>query len=368
MIKMAQETLLEIDLPALKSNFEYLRSKIKPSTKFMAVVKAYAYGSDASQIAGYLEKLDVDYFAVAYTEEGIALRKAGITKPILVLHPLPVHFKEIITYKLEPSLYSFKTLNDFLKAAENEKQYPVHLKFNSGLNRLGFKKQDADKIITLLNNSESVSVTSVFSHLMASEDSNEKDFTLQQINIFKEISIKLIDKLKNKPLLHILNTSGILNYADIAQFDMVRSGIGLYGFGNDEKYNPFLKPVVSLKSVISQIHEIEKGESVGYNRGFVAKSSMRTATVPLGHADGIGRQYGQGKSFLTVHGQKCPIVGNVCMDMLMIDVTNVACEEGDEILVFGQNPTASEFASWAGTISYELISAISQRVKREIIF
>ncbi|MCM5662219.1 alanine racemase [Galbibacter mesophilus] len=362
-----QETTLEVDLSAITHNLNFLRTKIKSSTKLLAVVKAYAYGSDVQQVALHLQHLNVDYFAVAYTDEGIALRKAGITKPILVLHPLPIHFAEIITYKLEPSLYSFQVLKLFLKASENEKGYPVHLKFNTGLNRLGFASEDVSEILKHFSSNKNVQIASLFSHLGASEDLNEKEFTLQQIHTFKNVAEQFLNTLDYQPMLHILNTSGILNYADVAQFDMVRSGIGLYGFGNDPQYNTHFKPVVSLKSVISQIHEIRPNESIGYNKGHVATTAMKTATIPLGHADGIGRQYGKGKGFLTVNGKRCPIVGNVCMDMLMIDVTGVDCQEGDEVTVFGKNPTASEFAKTAGTISYELITAISQRVRRKVV-
>ncbi|EIJ38227.1 alanine racemase [Galbibacter orientalis DSM 19592] len=368
MMTKIQETTLEINLPALQNNLSFLKSKIKPSTKFMAVVKAYAYGSDAEQLALFLEKLQVDYFAVAYTDEGIALRKAGVTKPILVLHPLPIHFPELIAYKLEPSLYNKYVFDAFLIASEKEKEYPVHLKFNTGLNRLGFSAEDISTLENHLINNENIKVASVFSHLGASEDLTEKAFTLQQITSFKEITNRLLSLLNYKPLLHILNTSGILNYADIAQFDMVRSGIGLYGFGNDARFKEDFKPVVALKSVISQIHSITPNQSIGYNKGHIAKTTMKTATIPLGHADGIGRHYGKGKGFLTVHGKKCPIIGNVCMDMLMIDVTNVACKEGDEVVVFGENPTASEFAATAGTISYEILTAISQRIRRKIVY
>ncbi|MEL4307135.1 alanine racemase [Joostella sp. CR20] len=362
-----QETTLEISLGALQNNITFLRSKIRPTTKFMAVVKAYAYGSDAQQVALFLEKQQVDYFAVAYTDEGIALRNAGVTKPILVLHPLPVHFHEIIAYKLEPSLYNKYVFDAFLEASKNETNYPVHLKFNTGLNRLGFTAEEIPELLSALEKHSNLQVASVFSHLGASEDLNEKTFTLQQIKDFKEVSAQLNSKLSYKPLFHILNTSGILNYAEEAQFDMVRSGIGLYGFGNDPQYNHHFKNVVSLKSVISQIHHIQPNQSIGYNKGHIAKTAMKTATIPLGHADGISRQYGKGKAFLTVNGKQCPIVGNVCMDMLMIDITGVDCHEGDEVLIFGTQPTASAFASTAGTISYELLTAISQRVRRKVV-
>ncbi|MFL0353289.1 alanine racemase [Xanthomarina sp. GH4-25] len=363
-----QETVLEIDLKALQHNFEYLKSRITKNTKLLVVVKAYAYGSDAQEIANYLQNFEVDYFAVAYTNEGVALRDAGITKPILVLHPQPINYKTLIERCLEPSLYNFKSFNSFLEAAtlENQKNYPIHIKFNTGLNRLGFNETDILTIHEKLLQSTSVKVTSIFSHLAASEDLNEKEFTLNQIQSFHSISEKFIETVGYKPMLHLCNTSGILNFPE-AHLDMVRSGIGIYGFGNSEKENKHFRPIATLKSVISQIHTIEKGETVGYNRAFKSDKFMRTATIPIGHADGIGRQYGNGKGFVTINGKPAYIVGNVCMDMIMVNVTDIDCQEGDEVIVFGKQPNASHFAQSANTISYEIITAISQRIKRLII-
>ena len=369
----AQETVLEIDLKALKHNFEYLKSKLQPSTKFLAVVKAFAYGSDAIEIANYLQSLNADYFAVAYINEGIALRNAGISQPILVLHPQPINFKALIDNCLEPSLYSSKILKEFITIASAEKQtnYPIHIKFNTGLNRLGFSKNEVDSIISKLKASKAIKVKSIFSHLAASEDLNEKAFTLNQIKTFKNIAKDFTKQIGFKPMLHISNTSGVINYPE-AHFDMVRCGIGLYGFGipitiGTEKEDQYLKPIATLKTVISQIHTIEQGHSVGYNRAFKSDALLKTATLPIGHADGIGRQYGNGKGFVTISGQKAPIVGNVCMDMIMVDITKIDCKEGDEVIVFGKNHTANTFSATANTISYEIITAISQRVKRLIL-
>lgn len=364
----AQETVLEINLKALKHNFQHLKSKLNNDTKFLAVVKAFAYGSDACEIANYLQDLNVDYFAVAYINEGIALRDAGIIKPILVLHPQVVNFKTLINYCLEPSLYNAKILNEFIAVASAEKQtdYPVHIKFNTGLNRLGFWENDVDYIISKLKETKAIKVTSIFSHLAASEDLNEQNFTLNQIETFKLISKNFINTIGYKPMLHLCNTSGILNYPN-AHFNMVRSGIGLYGFGNSEKENKHLKPIASLKTIISQIHNIEKGESVGYNRAYKSEAFLKTATLPIGHADGIGRQYGNGKGFVIIHGKRASIVGNVCMDMIMVNVTNIDCKEGDEVIVFDSKTTAEHLAETTNTISYEIITAISQRVKRIFI-
>jgi len=359
------ETVLEIDLNALKHNYRLLRNRLKAETKFLGVVKAFAYGSDAVVIAKKLEHLGVDYLAVAYVNEGVALRDAGIQIPILVLHPQPANFEELIERCLEPSIYSQRILRAFLNACKklNQKSYPVHIKFNTGLNRLGFWENDVDYIIDQIKDSNEIKIASIFSHLAASEDINEKLFTKQQITTFEKIVKEVNEKLGYIPFKHVLNTSGIINYPE-AQFDMVRSGIGLYGFGNDKIIDAELKPIATLKTVISQIHKIEPNESVGYNRAFTSDNYRVTATLPIGHADGIGRQYGNNKAFVNVNGTLAPIIGNVCMDMIMVDVTNIDCNEGDEVIVFGENPTAEEFATYANTISHELITGISQRIKR----
>ncbi|RNC88475.1 MAG: alanine racemase [Winogradskyella sp.] len=363
----AQETILELDLNALTHNYNYLKSKLKPETKFLAVVKAFAYGSDSEIIATHLQSLEVDYFAVAYTKEGVNLRDAGITKPILVLHPQVANFKTIIERCLEPSLYSPRILKEFVKTAEQEKQndYPVHIKFNTGLNRLGFWHNDVDFISSQLESTTAIKVKSLFSHLAASEDEKERDFTLIQIEDFNKISNDFESKMGYKPWLHMCNTSGVINYPQ-AHFDMVRCGIGLYGFGNSAKEDKNLKPMASLKSIISQIHLIEKDESVGYNRAYKAKGFEKTATIPIGHADGVSRSYGNENGYVIVNGQKAPIIGNVCMDMIMINITNIDCKEGDEVIVFDDNFKASDLAESANTISYEILTAISQRVSRVV--
>lgn len=362
-----KETVLEIDLNALAHNYRYLTSKLNPGTKVMAIVKAFGYGSDAVQAAEELARLGVDYFAVAYVNEGVALRDAGIETPVLVLHPQPDNFEILIDRCLEPTLYSTRIFKAFVSAAEEKAQenYPVHIKFNTGLNRLGFLDTDIDWIVENLVRTKTVKAVSLFSHLAASEDIQEREFTLQQINQFRRISEEVIQKLGYSPLLHQSNTSAIINYPE-ANFDMVRTGIGLYGYGNSEAEDKHLKPVATLKSVISQIHEIEPGETVGYNRAYRAKGHEKTATIPLGHADGISRQLGNEIGSVLIHGKKIPIIGNVCMDMLMVNVTGVECKEGDEVIILGENQTAVELAEAMGSISYELLTAISQRVKRVI--
>ena len=363
-----QETILEIDLGALAHNYRYLRSKVPENVKMMAVVKAFAYGSEAAEVANKLSELGVDYFAVAYTSEGVALREAGIKDPILVLHPQSANFESIIEHCLEPSLYSEFVLKEFIKSAEKLglKEYPVHIKLNTGLNRLGFIEKELELIFEALSNTNAIKIKGVFSHLAASEDWREREFTLGQIGKFRTMARLFINALNYKPLLHLCNTSGIINYPEAA-FDMVRSGIGLYGFSNDPEIDKHLKPVGTLKTIISQIHPIEKGETIGYNRAYNAAEPMKTATLPIGHADGINRQYGNERAGVFVNGQYAPIIGNVCMDMLMIDVTGIPCKEGDEVIIFGEPQPANKFAEKGKTISYELITGISQRVKRIII-
>jgi alanine racemase len=361
----ATETILEIDLNALDHNYQYLVSKLGPNTKVLSVVKAFGYGSDASIIAKELVTLGVDYFAVAYANEGVALRKAEVKLPILVLHPLPSSFEVIVEQCLEPSVYSRKMLSEFIDFAETHelKEYPIHLKFNTGLNRLGFEENDPSWIWELLSKTTSVKVKSIFSHLAASEDLSEADFTKTQLKSFRNISLDLIQLLGYTPLLHASNTSGIINYPE-AHLDMVRTGIGLYGFGNDPMETKQLRPVATLKTVISQIHKIQPGESVGYNRAYRASGFEKTATLPIGHADGISRAFGNGKGWVTIKGEKAPIVGNVCMDMIMVDVSEIDCREGDEVIVFGENPSAEMLSSAINSIPYELLTAVSQRIKR----
>ena len=364
----ATETTLEINLNSLGHNFEFLKSKLKGNTLFLAVVKAFAYGSDATVIAKCLQKTGVDYFAVAYIKEGIALRRAGIKTPILVLHPQEQNLDLAIEHCLEPSLYTLKILQTFERLAQqrNQKNYPVHIKFNTGLNRLGFDSNEMDLIVKQLTKTNALRVKSVFSHLAASEDLEEKAFTLGQIDLYKSLSSAFIEKIGYPVIRHLCNTSGVLNYPE-AHFDMVRCGIGLYGYGNSDKDAKNFRPIGTLKSVISQIHHVTKGKSVGYNRGFISPGDSKIATIPIGHADGIGRHFGHGAGVVLINHKKAAIVGNVCMDMIMVDVTAVECSEGDEVVFFGPELSAETGSAAVNTISYELITGISQRVKRKIV-
>jgi len=362
-------TILEIDANALAFNLQFFKSKLKPSTKVMVVVKAFGYGSDAVKIASFLSD-KVDYYAVAYTDEGIKLRKAGIKTPILVFHPQIQNFELLIQYNLEPNLYSFNTLNAFNCLLEKlgKPKYPIHIKINSGLNRLGFKAPHIPTLIGELKKHDRFYIKSLFSHIAASEDLNERAFTLDQIAVFNSLSTQLMSELNIFPDKHILNTSGIINYASEAQFDMVRFGIGLFGFGNEKRVTDQLQNTLILRSIISQIQIIEEGESIGYNRGLITDKTMRTATIPIGYADGIGRTLGNGGTYVTINDQKAPIVGNVSMDMIMVDVTDIHCNEGDSVIIFDNQEKVEQMAKTSLTISYEMLTAISQRIKRVLTF
>ena len=361
-------TVLEIDGNALEHNLHYFKNKLHQKTKILAVVKAFGYGSDAAKVASFL-KDKVDYFAVAYAHEGTALRKAKVATPILVLHPQIQNFNQIVRDQLEPSIYNLKTLTEFLAYAEEQEllSYPIHLKFNTGLNRLGLTKADIPLIMNAIDGSEHVKIKSILSHLAASEDANERVFTLKQLHNFKEIIKEVYEYLDYTPIAHTLNTSGVINYPE-AQFDMVRIGIGLYGFGNDKKETSQLKNSHTLRSIISQTHSVRKGETVGYNRAFIANVDTTIATIPIGHADGLSRKLGNGNGSVTIHNQRAPIIGNVCMDMIMVDITNINCKEGDNVFIFKTQEDILNISSVSETISYEVLTLISQRIKRLLIY
>lgn len=362
------ETTLEIDRQALEHNYRFLRQKTAKGTQFMAVVKAFGYGSEQGEIAKKLEDCGVDHFAVAYIEEGVDLRQSGISKPILVLHAQATNFDQMIEHHLMPCLYNTAILTSFAGFLEHNRidSHPVHIEINTGMNRLGFACDDIESLKTTLDKQPALDIHGLYTHFVASEDLSERAFTEQQIARFEAAAETLKPVLNDRTLLHCCNTSGILNYPE-AHFDLVRSGIGLYGYGNASQIDNQLQPVASLKTLISQINSLKPGDTSGYNRDFKAEKPTKTATLPLGHADGIARIFGHGKSCVEVKGKSCPIIGNVCMDMIMIDITGVDCALGDEVLIFGKNKSAEEFAHSAGTNSYELITSIGRRVKRKVI-
>lgn len=359
------ETVLEINLDALTTNYNFYKQKLNQNTKIMVMVKAFGYGNGGYEIAKQLEHLKVGYLGVAFADEGIALRKAGITSPIMVLNPEISSYKAMIAYNLEPEMYSLSGITSFIELAKekNLNGYPIHIKIDTGMHRLGFEKSEVSELITLLQHNNFVKVTSIFSHLAASDNFDFKAFTLQQIEQFEAIATEISTTLQIQPIRHILNTSGIFNFPEY-QFEMVRLGIGIYGVGNSEEEQISLENVSVLKSIISQIRIVNENESIGYSRKFVVQKEMRIATIPIGYGDGIRRAWGNEKGYVLIHNQKATILGNICMDMLMVDVTSIPCEERDEVIIFGENPHVQEIASVCDTIPYEILTSISQRVKR----
>lgn len=359
------ETVLEINLNAIIHNLNFYKARVKPETKIMVMVKAFGYGSGSYEIAKVLSHHNVDYLGVAFADEGIALRNAGITTPIMVMNPENSAFNAMTAYNLEPEIYSARELRAFIALArqKNLSGYPIHIKLDTGMHRLGFEENQLEELIGLLKNNNFVTVKSIFSHLSSSDVPQYKDFTLQQIDKFETRSQKLMQELGINPIRHILNTSGIYNYPD-AQYDMVRLGIGLYGVGNDETERKNLHHVGTLKTVILQIKEIEPGESVGYSRKYIANNSIKTATLPIGYADGIPRSWGNEKGYVLINNKKAVITGTISMDMMMVDVTDIECSEGDTAIIFGTQPSVVEMAEALGTIPYEVLTSISHRVKR----
>ncbi|MGO4879164.1 bifunctional UDP-N-acetylmuramoyl-tripeptide:D-alanyl-D-alanine ligase/alanine racemase [Pedobacter psychrotolerans] len=358
------DTVLEIDLNAMVANLQFYRAKLTPGVKIMAMVKAFSYGSGSFEIANLLQFHKVDYLAVAYADEGIALRKAGITLPIMVMSPEESAFEAIIKHHLEPEIYNLGVLNSFLNALpEDILHYPVHLKIDSGMHRLGFDETEIDDLVKLLKDNLLIRVQSIFSHLVASGEAAHDDFTRQQINIFDLAAKKLIRVLGYQPLLHIANTSGISRWPN-SQLDMVRLGIGLYGFDAGLQQNQGLQTVIVLKTTITQVKNIAPGESVGYSRKGWMPNGGKTATVKIGYADGYSRAFGNGVGKMLVNGQLVPTIGSVCMDMTMLDITGLEVKAGDEAIVFNQEHTIMQLANDTGTIPYEILTNISQRVKR----
>jgi Alr-MurF fusion protein len=359
------ETIMEINLDALVYNLNFYKSKLQPKTKVMVMVKAFGYGNGGYEIAKLLEHQKVDYLGVAFADEGIELRKAGVTIPIMVLNPENSSFNAMIAYDLEPEIYSITGLKAFIKTAQqkNSTSYPIHIKIDTGMHRLGFENSELTELVQLLKNNNHIELKSIFSHLAASDDLSFKSFTEQQITRFNNAYTQITSATQSKPIRHILNTSGIFNYTNY-QMEMVRLGIGLYGIGNSAEEASQLQNVSTLKSIISQIHTLEKGESVGYSRKFITQDTIKVATIPIGYADGIRRAWGNEVGYVFIKNKKATILGNICMDMMMVDVTEITCVPGDEVIIFGKNPTIEEIARKTNTISYEILTGISQRVKR----
>nr|WP_315220070.1 bifunctional UDP-N-acetylmuramoyl-tripeptide:D-alanyl-D-alanine ligase/alanine racemase [uncultured Flavobacterium sp.] len=359
------ETILEINLDSISHNLNFFKSKLGQKIKIMVMVKAFGYGNGGLEIAKLLEHHKVDYLGVAFADEGISLKNGGIKLPIMVLNPESTSFPSIIQYHLEPEIYSVKGLNSFLKIAQEKKlkEYPIHIKLDTGMHRLGFEENNLDELVATLKGNTTVRIQSILSHMATSDEAKHYDFANSQIQLFEKLSSKLMNELNVKPIRHILNTSGISNFPD-AQYDMVRLGIGLYGVSNDAVEQKYLENVGTLKSVISQVRSIPAGDSVGYGRRFMAQKITKIATIPIGYADGISRLWGNEVGYVMIKNQKAPIVGSICMDMLMVNVTEIDCKEGDAVVIFGENPTVIGIAKALKTIPYEILTSISQRVKR----
>lgn len=367
--KKDHETVMEVNMEAVVSNLNVYRKIIKPYVKIMAMVKAFSYGSGSVEIASLLQFHNVDYLAVAFADEGIELRQHGISMPILVLNPEKDSFNSILKYNLEPEIYSFKSFNNLLMAIDEsghetgDKAIPIHIKIDTGMHRLGFMPSDIPSLVNKISDHPEIVIQSVFSHLAASGNPAQDEFTIEQINSFNNLSNLIIKGLNYPVMRHILNSDGIVRFPD-NQFDMVRLGISLYGISSIAKVQNLLIPVCSLKSVISQIKEISSGESVGYNRAFVATRTTRIAIVPIGYADGLNRALSNGVGQFLVNNKMVTVIGDICMDMCMIDITDISCAEGDEVIIFNHIQTVNKISEKIGTIPYEILSSISRRVKR----
>ncbi|MDR0431036.1 MAG: bifunctional UDP-N-acetylmuramoyl-tripeptide:D-alanyl-D-alanine ligase/alanine racemase [Tannerellaceae bacterium] len=361
--KKVHETILEVNLDAIVHNFSHYRSLLRPETKIAAMVKAYGYGAGPNELAKTLQEYRCDYLAVAVADEGAELRKEGISIPILVMNPELSSSNLLLENQLEPEIYSFRLLDAMLKetACRGITSYPVHIKIDTGMHRLGFKPGDIPAICERLKSQSGVVVRSVFSHLAGSDSSEFDSFTEQQITLFKQASEELENGLGHPVFKHILNSAGIERFIEY-QMDMVRLGIGLYGVsasGNKELQN-----VTTLKTTILQIQEVASGDSIGYSRMSYVSRDSRIAIIPIGYADGLDRHFSNGNGCVVINGKRCPIIGNICMDTTMVDVTGIDAHEGDSAIIFGEKLPVKELSDKLGTIPYEILTSISPRVKR----
>ena len=359
------ETQLEINLNAVRHNLAVYKKMLEPGVKMMAMVKAFSYGSGSFEIANVLQHAGVDYLAVAYADEGVELKNAGIKLPVIVLNTEVAGFENIVKYRLEPELYSFKILREFIAflKEKNLAHYPVHIKIDTGMHRLGFEEKEIQDLCSVLNNENRIKVISVFSHLAASGTPAFDDFTNKQTTLFIAAAKKIEESIGYNFHRHIANSSAIYRHPHL-QMNMVRLGIGLYGVDSNVAVQHRLQNVTTLKTTIAQIKEVKKGESIGYNRAAIAEQDIKIATVRIGYADGYPRLLSNGKGKMLVNGNSAAVIGNICMDMTMLDITGMEVLEGDEVIVFGEEPNVSTIADWAQTIPYEILTNISQRVKR----
>jgi len=358
------DTVLEIDLNALRHNFKSYKHLLGKDTRIMAMVKAFSYGSGSFEIANLLQHAGVDYLAVAYADEGVELRKAGIRLPIMVMNTEEAGFDNILKYNLEPEIYSFHILSSFMHylLVNDISSWPVHIKLDTGMHRLGFEEADTIHLGKALIESPGLKVRSVFSHLVASDDPSQDDYTSQQATIFLQMAAGIEERIGYSFLRHISNTAAISRHPSL-QLDMVRLGIGLYGVDKNMTGQP-LKNVTTLRTTISQVKKVKKGESVGYGRSSFLDRDSTIATVRIGYADGYPRILSNGRGKMLLNGQAVPVIGNVCMDMTMLDITGVEAGEEDEVIVFGNDLPVSKLSKWASTIPYEILTNISQRVRR----
>ncbi len=363
------QTILEIDLDGLTHNLNVFRSVLAPGVKVMGMVKAFSYGSGSVEVARTLQYHQVDCLAVAYADEGKTLRQGGVHVPIVVMNPEVRSFDTLFSYGLEPEIYGFRLLRRFMEAIDKlpdgkrQERFPVHIKLDTGMHRLGFMANQVADLASALKNHPYIRVASVFSHLAASEDTLQDPFTKKQVAMFSDLCQALESALGYPFNRHICNSAAISRFPE-AHFDMVRLGIGLYGVSGDPEVQALLWHVSSFRSVVSQVKQIAKGDTVGYNRAGVAGKDMTVAIVPVGYADGLNRRLSNGRGKLMVNGRKAPIVGNISMDMCAIDVTGINVKEGDEVIVFGGEMPVTEMARDLGTIPYEVFTSVSQRVKR----
>ncbi len=357
-------TVLEINLSNLIQNLNYYRKLISPKTGIMVMVKALAYGSGTYEIASLLQHEKVDYLGVAFTDEGVQLRHSGINIPIMVMSPDNEDFPRLINNDLEPEIYSLNTLKNFIRVAETMQvaQHPVHLKMDTGMHRLGFQESDIAELIQILQSTRTISVKGVFSHLAASDSPTHDDFSRKQISMFEKMYNQISNALSISPKRHILNTAGIERFPE-AHFELVRLGIGLHGISTQSD----LLPVSSLKTHISQIKKIPSGETIGYNRRGKAYKKMEIAIIPIGYADGLDRKFGNGTGQVIINNKKAPFVGDICMDMSMIDISDISCQEGDEVTLFSSEHPITLLAEQIDTIPYEILTNVSSRVKRVYI-
>jgi len=360
------ETRLEVDLNAMLNNLNYFRSRLSAGTKLMVMVKAFGYGTGAQEVSSLLQFNRVDYLAVAYADEGVELRKAGISLPIMVMNPEPSSYATILRYKLEPEIYSLSVLKQFemeLGYHNLNSAYLVHLKIDTGMHRLGFMEGDIEELCTRIVKNGNLHISSVFTHLSSSENPEHDHFTRKQLERFESVCKIITAKTGQTYLRHALNTGGIQRFPD-AQYEMVRLGIGLYGVASFSDDQHRLSSVSSFLSKISQIKNIGKGDVVGYAVSFVAPAPMKIAIVPVGYADGLKRSLSNGRGHLSIKGKKAKILGRVCMDMVMVDISSIDCEEGDDVEIFGSHISLEEYAGMCSTIPYEVLTSISHRVKR----